>query len=175
MVISMKKLSLSLLVLALLLGFAAPARAEVEDGTVIPAKVVAPLMAWVEAQTGTKVPALPQVIASRELFQQILGRMGGKFAGRPRSVYVAGRVILDSEYWEEDDSTEQSLLVHELVHYAQSFMTTGWSCPDAREGMAYTLQNKWLEEHDDSPFVNVAWVRRMSSCGDSSTAVAWAR
>jgi len=167
----MKKLSFILFVLALFLGFAAPARADVDDGTVLTAKTVAPLMAWVEKQTGVKVPVLPQVIASHTQFREILGRMGGRFAGRPRSVYTSGRVILDNLYWDEDDPTEMSLLVHELVHYAQSYMNIAWACPDAREAMAYTLQNKWLEENDHSPFVDASWVRRMSSCGGAETSL----
>jgi hypothetical protein len=76
---------------------------------------------------------------------------------------VAGQVVMDSNSWDPEDETELSLLVHELVHYAQSYMHVAWACGDSREAQAYTLQNKWLAEHDHAAFVSVSWVRRMSS------------
>jgi hypothetical protein len=171
----MKNFLKVLTLLALILGAPAAARADVEDGTVISDRVVAPLMAWVEREVGVKVPGLPQVVASRAAFRSVLGRMNGGFAGRPRSLYMGGRVILDSELWDEEDDMELSLLVHELVHYAQSYMHVAWNCPNQREVMAYSLQNKWLEEHDHRPFVRASWIARVSSCGDSSTRMALAQ
>ena len=139
-------------------------------GGLVSPVLVAPLMAWVERETGVKVPVLPQVIASSERFRSILQRMGKTFAGRPQSAYVPGTVLLDYQRCDPEDSTQLSLLVHELVHHAQLYArASGWACQDAREAQAYTLQNKWLEDQGHYPFVNVAWIQRVSSCEDRST------
>ena len=76
-------------------------------------------------------------------------------------------MIVDNVYWDNDDSTQISLLIHELVHHAQHSMSRSrWACADAREEQAYMLQNKWLEEHGHAPFVSVAWIQRVSGCGE---------
>ncbi|MDD5587328.1 MAG: hypothetical protein PHY92_10325 [Alphaproteobacteria bacterium] len=150
---------------ALILDFPLPAQAEVEDGTHIDPAFIAPLMQWVENELGVQVPVMPRVIASRSHFDKVLARMGNRFAGRPQSVYIPGTVYMDSLSWDPEDSTQLSLLVHELVHHAQMFMRDKvWPCSQAKETLAYTLQNRWLEQNDHSPFVNVAWVERVSSC-----------
>ena len=150
---------------ALILDFPLPAQAEVEEETHIDPAIVAPLMVWVENELGVKVPVLPQVIASRDRFDRVLRRMGGGFAGRPQSAYVPGVVLMDNLTWDPEESTQLSLLVHELVHHAQMFMPNKtWACPQAKETQAYTLQNRWLEQKGHSPFVNVAWIARVSSC-----------
>jgi len=154
--------------LALLLDFPLPAQAEVEDGTHIDPAIIQPLMEWVENQLGVKVPALPQVIASRSGFDRILGRMEARYAGRPQSAYIPGTVYMDNNVWDPEDSTQVSLLVHELVHHAQLYMKKTWPCAKAKETQAYTLQNKWLEQHGHYPFVNASWIERVSSCPDPS-------
>lgn len=160
----MKAFILSLLVSAFLAFSAQPAHAEYEDGDIVPASVIEPLMNWVEMNTGVHVPNLPHVVASRDRLTEIVSRMG-RLPGRARAVYVAGVVVLDHRYFDADDSTQMSLLVHELVHYAQSYQRqVAWSCPQSKEVEAYSLQNKWLEEQGHSPFVRASWIDRMSSC-----------
>ncbi len=158
--------------LALLAGFPQTAHADYEDGEVIPAAVIAPLMAWVEAQTGVRVPALPRVVASQSQLSEIVSHMG-RLSGRAKALYVGGQVVLDHRYFDHEDSTQMSLLVHELVHYAQSYKrSTVWSCPQSKEVEAYTLQNKWLEERGHSPFVRASWIGRMAACPATTSAVA---
>ncbi len=119
---------------------------------------------------GTKVPVMPQVIVSRSQFERILSRLGNRVVGRPQAVYTAGTVYLDSDRWDPEEPTQLSLLVHELVHHAQYFMRGNWPCSNAKEGQAYTLQNRWLEMNDHAPFVNIAWINRVSSCPDRGAA-----
>jgi hypothetical protein len=88
----------------------------------------------------------------------------GRTAGRAKAVYVGGRVVLDHRAFDSEDSTQMSLLVHELVHYAQSFKRGGWSCPQQKEVEAYTLQNLWLEQQGHAPYVRASWIERVSSC-----------
>ena len=173
----MKKTLIALLILALCLGFAQNAMAEdYEDGDRLSASVIEPLMAWVELHTGIRVPYLPQVIASQSILSDIVGRKG-RIMGRARALYVSGMVVLDHRYFDAEDTTQQSLLVHELVHYAQSYRNqSAWGCPQEKEVEAYTLQNKWLEEQGSSPYVRASWIARMSACpaGRGETAVALA-
>ncbi|MDX9690445.1 MAG: hypothetical protein EOM37_09205 [Proteobacteria bacterium] len=173
----MKALFKTLLIALMVLAFVRPAFADYNDGEEIPVQALLPLMAWVEAQTGVRVPAPPRVIASRTYLTAVVSRMG-RIAGRARAVYVSGNIVLDNNSFDLEDSTQVSLLVHEMVHYAQSFRrTTVWSCPQEKEVEAYTLQNKWLEEQGHSPYVRASWIERMSSCDlrNGGTAVAAAR
>ncbi|MDD2324653.1 MAG: hypothetical protein PHW63_01375 [Alphaproteobacteria bacterium] len=173
----MKKILTALLILAFCLGFAQRALAEdYEDGDRLPASVIQPLMSWVELHTGVRVPYMPQVIASQSILADIVGRKG-RIMGRARALYVSGMVVLDHRYFDAEDTTQLSLLVHELVHYAQSYRPqTAWACPQEKEVEAYTLQNNWLEEQGHSPYVRASWIARMAACpaGQTETAVAMA-
>lgn len=171
MVISVKSGFLKAIFLCILALAAGRVEARVDDGTHIDANLVRNLMSWVESRTGTTVPVLPRVIASRSEFKKILVAMGRSFAGRPQSLYIPGTVYMNNLWWDAEDPVQLSLLVHELVHHAQLFMTeTKWPCPDAREVMAYQLQNQWLEENGHSPFVRAAWIERVSACpGESNS------
>ena len=172
--ISMKAISIIILVSALIVGFPHTARADYEDGDIVSPAVIAPLMAWVEAQVGVKVPALPQVVASHSRLSQVVGRMG-RIAGRAKALYIGGTVILDHRYFDVEDSTQISLLVHELVHYAQAYKrNVVWTCPQAKEVEAYTIQNKWLEDQGHSPFVNASWISRAAACPTTTSTVAMA-
>ena len=149
----------------LALLFSTPAAARVEDGTLIDPAVIAPLMAWVAQETGVTPPVMPQVIASRTRLAEALKGDNDSPAGRPRAGYLPGIVIVDNLLWDEEDSTQLSLIVHELVHHTQKFQkNAAWNCPDAREYSAYTLQNKWLESQGHSSFVDANWVQQVSTC-----------
>ena len=166
---------LSILLISLLVcGFPQQAKADYEDGDVVPATVIAPLMAWVEAQTGVRVPQLPTVVASHSRLSSVVKGMG-RISGRARALYVGGMVILDHRSFDAEDDTQLSLLLHELVHYAQSFKRSGtWACAQAKEVEAYTLQNQWLEARDHGPFVRASWINRMAVCPTTTSAVAMA-
>lgn len=164
----MKKTVLILVLTALLGTVTTPAHADYNDGDRVPQHIIAPLMAWVEAQTGVRVPVMPQVIASHDKLMAVVGRMG-RIQGRARAVFVGGGVIVDSNSFDPEDVTQMSLLVHELVHYAQLMRRGGvWGCAQEKEVEAYTLQNKWLEEQGSSPYVNASWIARVSSCPTTS-------
>ena len=142
-----------------------PAAARVDDGTIIDPVFIKPLMEWVQQRTGQTVPVLPRVVASRTEFRKILANMGGDFAGRPQALYVPGTIYIDHLRWDPDDHVQLSLVVHELVHHAQLFMVgKQWPCADAREAQAYNLQNQWLSENNHYPFVQAAWIERISAC-----------
>ncbi len=144
------------------------AQADVSDGTMLNTQTVMPLMRWVEAETGVKVPVLPTVIASHSRLWHMISMRRGVIAGQPQSVFAGSTIILNDRTWDPDDDVQVSLLVHELVHYAQSFMPKSrWGCSDQKEVMAYTLQNRWLEEHGHHAFATHAWIARVSQCEDA--------
>lgn len=159
----MKILSFAILLSILLTGFATPARADYQDGQRVPEAVIAPLMSWVERHVGVRVPALPQVVASGRQLRAIVSRMG-PVSGRARALYVGGVVLVDDRQFDAEDSTQVSILVHELVHYAQSFAPRSWACGREKEEQAYGLQNQWLMEQGHEPFVTASWIKRMSAC-----------
>jgi hypothetical protein len=47
--------------------------------------------------------------------------------------------------WSEYSPTDLSVLVHEMVHHLQTAAKTRFECPQAREQLAYTAQQRWLE------------------------------
>lgn len=160
----MKKILLFILITLLLGAFPRTAHSY-EEGAIVPSAVIAPLMAWVEAETGIKVPYLPKVMASHSTLNNIVSHMNHVGRGHPRAVYFGGIVIIDHLYFDHEDTTQLSLLVHELVHYAQSFTPANqWRCPQAKEHQAYSLQNKWLEQKGSYPIVRASWINRMASC-----------
>ncbi len=168
----MKVILILTLVSLLSVVFPQQVRADYNDGDIVPAAVIAPLMAWVEMQVGVKVPALPRVVASHSRLSEVVSHMG-RISGRARALYVGGMVILDDRSFDAEDDTQISLLLHELVHYAQSFKRQGnWACAQQKEVEAYTLQNQWLEERGHSPFVRTSWINRMAACPTSPSAVA---
>jgi len=139
----------------------------VADGTPITSQEMQPLATWVEAQTDVQMPALPIGVASGMQLKTTLGLDGVRQA-RAVAAYVPGRIVINNVIWDPNDVVSQSYLVHELVHHAQLFSGRIYPCPEAKEREAYTLQNKFLVEHGESPVVDQDWIDDISSCHASS-------
>jgi hypothetical protein len=56
----------------------------------------------------------------------------------------SSRTIYLPEGWTGKTATEISVLVHEMVHHLQNVAGLTYECPQARERLAYTAQNRWL-------------------------------
>jgi hypothetical protein len=54
--------------------------------------------------------------------------------------------ILLPENWTAQDPAQLSMVVHELVHHLQTSSGLRYPCPQEREALAYTAQEKWLGE-----------------------------
>lgn len=54
------------------------------------------------------------------------------------------RTIYLAENWTGGTPAELSVLVHEMVHHLQSLAGLKYECPQAREKLAYTAQERWL-------------------------------
>lgn len=135
----------------------------VPDGTNVSPILVGELLRWVENESGYHPPAQPKVIASKDKFIAVLRAKRARFSDA-RAMYIPGMVILDNNTWDERDMTQISLLVHDLVHHAQLYSNKKYACNAAKEFEAYTLQNKWLQQHGESFFASDAWIERLSSC-----------
>ena len=48
--------------------------------------------------------------------------------------------------WDINDPADQSILLHELVHYMQDANGMFYDCMGDKERLAYYIQEKWLEE-----------------------------
>ena len=57
------------------------------------------------------------------------------------------RTIFLPDGWNGKTPTEQSILVHEMVHHLQNLAGLKYECPAAREKPAYLAQDAWLSLH----------------------------
>src|SRR6185503_4329912 len=46
--------------------------------------------------------------------------------------------------WSGTTAAELSMLVHEMVHHMQNGAELKYECPEAREELAFTAQERWL-------------------------------
>jgi hypothetical protein len=56
----------------------------------------------------------------------------------------SSRTIYLQQAWTGATATDQSVLVHEMVHHLQNLGGLKYECPGAREKPAYLAQNAWL-------------------------------
>ena len=54
------------------------------------------------------------------------------------------KTIFLSDRWTGDTPADVSVLVHEIVHHLQNVGKLNYSCPEAREALAYAAQEQWL-------------------------------
>ncbi|MFL5239482.1 MAG: DUF6647 family protein [Rhizomicrobium sp.] len=60
------------------------------------------------------------------------------------------QTIFLSDVWTGTTPTEQSILVHEMVHHLQDLGKLKFECPRAREKVAYMAQDQWLRRFGKS-------------------------
>jgi hypothetical protein len=56
------------------------------------------------------------------------------------------KTIFLSDDWVGTSQSDQSILVHEMVHHLQNVAKLKFECPMAREKAAYMAQGKWLRQ-----------------------------
>ena len=71
-------------------------------------------------------------------------RVGGMYNSRHDIIHLPHDFRLDNTY-------EQSVLVHELVHYLQDTRNVRFNCAGAIEEQAYRLQGIWLQSRGLTP------------------------
>ncbi len=157
------KYFLCMVAVTLALFFSAPLQAAVPDGTMISASTLAPLARWVENASHMKIHSLPIVTASGFRLKTSLGLEGVQQA-RSVAAYLPGQIIINNILWDPESLRSQSYLVHEMVHHAQTLAGKTYPCHDAKERLAYILQNQWLVEHGEDPLYEQSWINDVSSC-----------
>jgi hypothetical protein len=63
-----------------------------------------------------------------------------------RALYLYGGSIYLEESWDIESVADQSILLHELVHYMQDMNYLSYECEGDQERLAYYIQEKWLLE-----------------------------
>ena len=71
-------------------------------------------------------------------------RVGGMYNSRDDVIYLPNGFQMNDLY-------QQSVLVHELVHYLQDSRNLRFECMGAIEEQAYRLQGVWLQRHGITP------------------------
>lgn len=105
------------------------------------------LTEWVAEQMSVPSHSVPSVrLVSENSMADVLHRTNQSDFRKVFAVYSNGTIYL-TEDWTGDTLGEQSILVHEIVHYLQDVNDLPSACPAEREKDAYTIQNKWLREH----------------------------
>lgn len=108
---------------------------------------IGPLWRWVLAATNVDPAAPPPAVCV--LPKPQLERLGAILAGYDSGLVAmydrANAVILTSVSTDTNEPLLQSVLVHELVHHAQSIARHGFACPAQAEKQAYDLQALWLD------------------------------
>jgi len=59
---------------------------------------------------------------------------------------------------------DQSLLLHEVIHYVQDVYSVPHVCASQHEAEAYNYQNMYLAQHDERRWINYRYVVAMRAC-----------
>jgi hypothetical protein len=111
---------------------------------------------WPRRETPPAIRMLPQSLAA--------GQYGaaGFAGGRLRAFYDdRTETITLVSPWNIRDPSDQSVLLHELVHLRQA--PHYWYCPGAQELPAYRLQDAWAGEQGAE--VQINWMAAMLEAG----------
>lgn len=107
--------------------------------------------AWVSEATDLPMPdAMPEIrFAAPEDMPRLMGSHPPPSASEGPSEIVAfyeaqARVIHLPSGWTGSTPGELSILVHEMVHHAQTESGRHFACPAERERQAYDAQIRWL-------------------------------
>lgn len=110
------------------------------------------LASWISNISGLpRVQTVPRVKFSPP--ETISALQSNEFAGwAPNAGQQTVVAVYDSitatihlpDDWTGQTAGELSILVHEIVHHLQYANELKYECPQAREGAAYNIQQKWL-------------------------------
>ena len=103
----------------------------------LPATVEAPLVEFV---TADEMQAVRMNAAGQGQLPQV-----NLVAPTVEAFYSdATRTIYLERSWLGDSPADISVLVHEMVHHIQNAADLTYACPQAREAVAYSAQERWL-------------------------------
>ena len=135
--------------------------------------LISTLLTWIVLQMGSSPVPPPHIEFVNQVQMSELAH-GPQIAPNPqlRALYDrrVGKVYLRTG-WNAVSLTDQSELVHELVHHVQTIQNIPYQCAAAREELAYKLQVAWLREQGvTDPYdllqINHFFVVMVSMCRD---------
>lgn len=112
-------------------------------------KVVATLIAWIDAKTGWRAPAAPIIrfVPDTQLRKMFAERGGEAIAAHIDALYSREHdtIYLPTD-WNANAAHDCATLLHELIHHLQAVNKVEVSCPNQYEFQAYSLTIDWLHE-----------------------------
>ena len=126
-------------------------------------------MIWISAQTGYVVPVFPNVEVNTkielrdivhdcdniktedpETFEEYCTEISEEVINIVALYNHYTKTIHLPKYFDHNNSSHKSILLHELVHHLQYFNDKHKTvdCSAILEEQAYNLQEEWLEEHN---------------------------
>lgn len=119
---------------------------------------------WVA--TALHVPAARNpmaIVTSSNRYRQALLVTSGR-VHEARFIQLPGAMIFDTDEVDTENPVIQSQIIHALVHHHQFLNKHPFDCPEQREHEAYTLQNRWLEEQGERPYLSANTLARWEHC-----------
>jgi len=113
----------------------------------ISANLVRGYIKWIVDQTGWPTADVPPIktVSSNELSKLLLGPSSELAPVQPGALYSKKEhLIFLADTWRKDNTIDQSILVHELVHHLQMENHIEFECWGRYEAQAYDLQIRWL-------------------------------
>lgn len=140
-----------------------PAPRPAFKGTPLPPSQTLLLVDWVEDRMNTQLLPLP-VIVTDSLAHARCWLPQSEYGEKIVSAEEKGNIFIDDRHADLTDPGNASIVVHELVHYAQEIEGRAYVCRSQREAEAYEQQNKFLAEHDRPPIMSAEKIARMKEC-----------
>lgn len=117
-------------------------------------ELIAVLSIW--AATAAGLPEAPGPPRVRQFEQHHIAAMYAGHYDAPGSddiiaIYVGmvDTIVLRDD-WNMHEPADLSVLVHELVHHLQHHAGVEYHCPQQREGVAFAVQEEWLNMFGES-------------------------
>ena len=131
-------------------------------------EIIMALMIWIGANTNynVDVPApMFWFITQDQLEQAYYG--GEKYEGVTLHGFYDTKLnlIILPDTWDRTDPWDQSLLLHEIIHYLQDMNGTKYICLEEMEKDTWPLQKQYLkEQHNFNWDYDKLWHLLISSC-----------
>jgi hypothetical protein len=125
---------------------------------------IRPLVEWVETRTNVMLLPRPKIYISSEALLRLTADRNEESEHVRIAAYRNGTIFISDLFWEPGDVADDSVLIHELVHYAQDVGGQTYACANQREEEAYRLQNAYLIEHGERPFLDKEEMNQLKVC-----------
>jgi len=127
---------------------------------------IRPLIEWVETRTNLMLLPRPKIFVSSEALSKLTDAVDSAESQNHQRIaaYRDGVILINEDYWHPGNIADESVVVHELVHYAQDVGGLHYACSNLREEEAYRMQNMFLLEHGERAFLDEADMDRLAVC-----------